>query len=96
MHRAPPRSTGIDADGVAQPEADHFMKCPGLRSVVRHARISPEHIHDSEIAGPEREGLTHGNGLFCVVKSKQHKPAWRHRLSRARIRRSRTSDSASP
>ena len=25
---------GTDADGVAETEADHFMKCPGLRRMV--------------------------------------------------------------
>jgi hypothetical protein len=24
-----PRNTGVDADGIAKTEADHFMKCPG-------------------------------------------------------------------
>jgi hypothetical protein len=28
-----PRSNGIDADGVAETAADHFMKCPGLRAM---------------------------------------------------------------
>jgi hypothetical protein len=23
-----PRNTGVDADGIAKSEADHFMKCP--------------------------------------------------------------------
>ncbi len=26
-----PRNNGIDADGVAQTEADHFDKCPACR-----------------------------------------------------------------
>jgi hypothetical protein len=28
-----PRNTGVAAGGFAETEADHFMQCPGLRSV---------------------------------------------------------------
>jgi uncharacterized C2H2 Zn-finger protein len=56
---------GVDADGIAETEGDHFMKCPGcgrwldMRDVLQIV----EHIHDAEIEiceGPEppaREGL---------------------------------------
>jgi hypothetical protein len=49
---------GIDIDGVAETEADHFMKCPGcgewldMRDLVRVLA----HVHDAEIEiceGPE-------------------------------------------
>jgi hypothetical protein len=61
-----PRSTGINADGVAQTEADHFMKCPGCDrwfDLLDLAQVVA-HIHDSEIEileGPEspREGPNH-------------------------------------
>jgi hypothetical protein len=29
MNLTPPRSIGVDAEGVARTEADHNMKCPG-------------------------------------------------------------------
>jgi uncharacterized C2H2 Zn-finger protein len=54
---------GIDADGVAENEADHFMKCPAcsqwfdMRDLVQVV----EHVHDAEIEvlevpAPRREG----------------------------------------
>jgi hypothetical protein len=55
--------TGIDADGTAKTEADHFMKCPGycqwfdkrdLSQVAEHAHDGSE-IEVSEVAGGEGE-----------------------------------------
>jgi uncharacterized C2H2 Zn-finger protein len=42
---------GIDADGVAENEADHFMKCPACSQWfdMRDLAQVVEHIHDSEI-----------------------------------------------
>jgi hypothetical protein len=46
-----PRNTGRDADGIAETEADHFMKCPGCGQWfdMRDAAQMAEHIHDGEI-----------------------------------------------
>jgi hypothetical protein len=46
-----PRNTGSDLDGVAQTEADHFMKCPGCGQWfdMRDLRQVIEHVHDGEI-----------------------------------------------
>jgi hypothetical protein len=46
-----PRNTGIDADGVAETEADHFMKCPACarRFDMRDFGQVAEHVHDAEI-----------------------------------------------
>jgi uncharacterized C2H2 Zn-finger protein len=42
---------GRDADGIAQTEADHFMKCPGCGQWFDMRDLSQvcEHIHDAEI-----------------------------------------------
>jgi hypothetical protein len=42
---------GTDADGVAQTEADHFMKCPGCGRWfdMRDLRQVSEHAHDEDI-----------------------------------------------
>jgi hypothetical protein len=42
---------GIDADGVAEKEADNFMKCPACSQWfdMRDLAQVVEHIHDSEI-----------------------------------------------
>jgi CRISPR/Cas system type I-B associated protein Csh2 (Cas7 group RAMP superfamily) len=57
---------GIDADGIAQTEADHFMKCPGCREWfdMRDLGQVLAHVHDAEIEiseGPEprRQGPLH-------------------------------------
>ncbi len=49
---------GIDIDGVAQTEANHFMKCPacGQRFDMRDLGQMLAHVHDAEIEigeGPE-------------------------------------------
>jgi hypothetical protein len=60
-----PRCTGIDADGIAETEADHFTKCPVCAEWfdMRDIRQVVEHVHDdSEIeivegpGPPPREG----------------------------------------
>jgi hypothetical protein len=59
-----PPKPGIDADGVAENEADHFMKCPACSQWfdMRDLAQVVEHIHDSEIevlvgpVPPRREG----------------------------------------
>jgi hypothetical protein len=54
---------GIDSDGIAQTEADHFMKCPVCAHWfdMRDLGQVLEHVHDSEIEmldgpRPAREG----------------------------------------
>jgi hypothetical protein len=49
---------GVDVDGVAETEADHFMKCPscGEWFDMRDLQQTLAHIHDPEIEiceGPE-------------------------------------------
>ena len=46
-----PRKTGIDVDGVAETEADHFMKCPGCGEWFDMSDLGQvmAHIHDAEI-----------------------------------------------
>jgi hypothetical protein len=53
-----PRYTGVDADGVAETEADHFMECPGCGEWfdMRDLDQMLPHVHDAEIEiseGPE-------------------------------------------
>jgi hypothetical protein len=56
-------NAGVDADGVAQKESDHFMKCPGCGQFFDMRDLSQvaEHVHDgseievSEVAGAEGE-----------------------------------------
>jgi CRISPR/Cas system type I-B associated protein Csh2 (Cas7 group RAMP superfamily) len=45
-----PRNTGFDADGVAQSEADHHLKCPGCGRWfdIRYLGQVFEHIRDGE------------------------------------------------
>ena len=42
---------GIDADGVARTESDHFLKCPGCGEWfdMRDLGEVIEHVHDAEI-----------------------------------------------
>jgi CRISPR/Cas system type I-B associated protein Csh2 (Cas7 group RAMP superfamily) len=42
---------GIDADGIAQTEADHHMKCPGCGEWfdMRDLGQVLAHVHDAEI-----------------------------------------------
>lgn len=52
------RNTGVDADGVAQSETDHFMRCPdcGQWFDMRDLCQALAHVHDAEIEiieGPE-------------------------------------------
>jgi hypothetical protein len=50
---------GIDADGIAQTEGDHFMKCPGCGQWfdMRDLAQVAEHVHDgSEIEIPQIAG----------------------------------------
>jgi hypothetical protein len=46
-----PRDTGFDPDGVAETEADHFMKCPGCGEWfdMRDLDQLLAHVHDAEI-----------------------------------------------
>jgi len=52
---------GFDADGVAETEADHLMKCPACDQwfdILDLGQII-EHVHDGEIEvlkAPPREG----------------------------------------
>jgi hypothetical protein len=58
---------GIDPDGIAETEADHFMNCPGCGEGfdMRDLAQVLAHIHDAEIEiseGPEppaREAPVH-------------------------------------
>jgi uncharacterized C2H2 Zn-finger protein len=45
------RYTGIAADGIAEAEADHFMKCPGCGEWfdMRDLNQLLAHVHDAEI-----------------------------------------------
>jgi hypothetical protein len=60
-----PRYTGVDADGVAETEADHFMKCPvceqwfdmrDLAQVVEHAHDDSEIEIQIGPGPPPRQG----------------------------------------
>ena len=46
-----PRNNGIDADGVAETEADHFDKCPGCGQWfdMRDLGEVLAHVHDPDI-----------------------------------------------
>jgi hypothetical protein len=53
----------MDADGVSENEADHFMKCPACSQWfdMRDLAQVVEHVHDAEIEflegpAPRREG----------------------------------------
>jgi hypothetical protein len=53
-----PRYTGIDADGIAQTQADHFGNCPvcGAYIDMRDLPQTLAHVHDAEVEigeGPE-------------------------------------------
>ena len=43
--------TGRDADGVAETDADHFMKCPGCGQWfdMRDLGEVIEHVHDQDV-----------------------------------------------
>ena len=47
---------GIDADGLARTESDHFMKCPGCGEWfdMRDLAQVLSHVHDAEIEIFER------------------------------------------
>ena len=59
-----PRYTGVDADGVAKTEADHFGNCPVCGACVDLRDLGQvlAHVHDLEIEicenpdSPPREG----------------------------------------
>jgi CRISPR/Cas system type I-B associated protein Csh2 (Cas7 group RAMP superfamily) len=44
-------NTGVDADGIAETEADHFMNCPGCGEWfdMRELGQMLVHMHDAEI-----------------------------------------------
>jgi hypothetical protein len=46
-----PRYTGVDADGVAETEADHFGDCPTCGALVDMRDLGQvlAHVHDGEI-----------------------------------------------
>jgi hypothetical protein len=48
---------GVDADGIAQTEADHFMKCPGCPKGSTCATSTKvlAHVHEAEIQIVERD-----------------------------------------
>jgi hypothetical protein len=52
------RNNGVDADGVAQTEADHFMKCPGCDQWLDMRDLGRvlEHVHGAEIEIIECDG----------------------------------------
>jgi hypothetical protein len=58
---------GLDPDGVAEAETDHFMKCPGCGEWfdMRDLGQLLAHVHDAEIeicggpTLPKREGPLH-------------------------------------
>jgi hypothetical protein len=52
---------GIDADGVARAEADHFMKCPGCGEWFDMRDLAQvfSHLHDAEIEIVEGPGTAH-------------------------------------
>jgi hypothetical protein len=58
-----PRHKGIDADGIARAEADHFMKCPGCGEWfdMRDLGQVLAHIHDAEIEQGEGLVQSHAN-----------------------------------
>jgi hypothetical protein len=49
-------NAGVDADGVAQKESDHFMKCPGCSQWfdMRDLGQVIEHVHDAERLSKDR------------------------------------------
>jgi hypothetical protein len=46
-----PRCTGVDADGVAKTEADHFGNCPVCGALVDMRDLGQvlAHVHDAKI-----------------------------------------------
>ncbi|SHG50290.1 hypothetical protein [Bradyrhizobium erythrophlei] len=45
------RYTGVDADGIAESDADHSMRCPGCGEWFDMRDLSQvlAHIHDAEV-----------------------------------------------
>ena len=64
---------GIDADGTAQTEADHFMKCPGGGEWfdMRDLGQMLAHVHDADIEIGEGPEPPRGGTL----QSKKHRAA---------------------
>jgi hypothetical protein len=51
-----PRYTGVDPDGIAETEADHFMRCPGGEWFdMRDLGQVLAHVHDVEIEKAQDE-----------------------------------------
>jgi hypothetical protein len=46
-----PRKPGIDVDGIAETEADHFMKCPdcGRWFDMRDQSDVLKHVHEGDV-----------------------------------------------
>jgi uncharacterized C2H2 Zn-finger protein len=47
---------GIDVDGIAKTEADHFMKCPACGEWFDMRDLGQAHVHDADFdigEGPE-------------------------------------------
>jgi hypothetical protein len=55
---------GIDADGVAETEADHCMKCPGCGKwfEMRDPVQMLAHVHDAEIENSEGKDRRRAKG----------------------------------
>ena len=67
-----PRITGIDADGLAKSDADHFMECPGCGEWFDMRDLGQvfQHIHDGEIDSDEvSEPIFMGDGSIRNVYS---------------------------
>ena len=47
--RSVSRNNGVDADGVAQTEADHYLKCPVCNQWLDMRDLGQvlEHVHDA-------------------------------------------------
>jgi hypothetical protein len=62
------RILGYDPDGIAETEADNFMKCPGCGEWFDMRELGQviQHVHDAEIEigeGPESPGGRAQKGL---------------------------------
>jgi hypothetical protein len=68
-----PRYNGVDADGVAQTEADHFMKCPGCGQWfdMRDLGQVLEHVHDGDIEIVEGSAPPAHKDQFTVIEGRK-------------------------
>ena len=72
MAKKAPHYPSVDADGIAQTEADHFMQCPGCGEWfdMRDLGQMIQHVHDAEIEISEGPGAATARRAAAVARSK--------------------------